>query len=836
MMPTTPHKHACAPLAIDPMRAAVLVLTSFLLLGLPVAHGHDDGDIFFLSPQGYDHGGCNSAHHACRTIAYTVGQAGKGGEVRFAEGSYHVEVLEDLFYLSSPGGLRGGYSLDFHHRDPDQYQTLLIGVPPEYREALEDSGFQVIVDDKWRGTGEGADPDLLATMLRAVQSSSGPALCAGGSAEGYACSNVNLLAQFPLGSFSSNPAAANDVWGFTDLNTEREYALVGLRNGMAVIDVTAPAAPFEVGTITGTPTGWRDMKVLQQYDHAAGRWQAFAYVSADSANDRLAVVDLAGLPNRISLVDRVTDARAHNLSMAGVDFSLNIPLPGRTPVLIQGGSNQNNGGFRAFSLANPRLPALISQGQFGYMHDGTTMVLRDPAQIAACPNRTDICEVLADFNESTVDLWDITDPTSPHRLASVGYPNARYVHSGAWSEDGRHLYVHDEFAERDLGINTTVYIFDITSLLQPLLAATWVGPTRAIDHNGYARGNRYYISNYTRGLTILDISSPTAPVQAGFFDSFPVSNSTSFNGAWGVYPFLPSRHVLVSDIQGGLFVLEDDTHLPDAAAIAFATERVAGRRGDSVNIAVARSGALTDEVSIGWEVLHGSAGASVVTAGRGRLTWPAGDASERDIVLDLLADGSPADQLQRFFVRLYDPTGQATLQGSGIASVFVAEHGVTAFIDTLEAPSVARSAGRALVVVRRQGSAAGEVRVDYATAAGTAQAEVDFRPVAGVLVWADGDATARVIEIDILPGAIANDRVFSLELQAPTGATLATSSIPVTVQGTGVTPAPPPPPPPDPDSGSGGGGGSIDAGFLLLLFAGLLLIRRLKLSHHGARQ
>src|SRR5690606_3151436 len=107
-------------------------------------------------------------------------------------------------------------------------------------------------------------------------------------------------------------------------------------------------------------------------------------------------------------------------------------------------------------------------GNLGYMHDGTAMVLRDPAQIAACPNRTaDLCEVLADFNENTVDLWDITEPSSPIRLSSVSYPTARYVHSGSWSEDGRYLFVHDEFSERDLGINTTIPIFDVSNLNNP---------------------------------------------------------------------------------------------------------------------------------------------------------------------------------------------------------------------------------------------------------------------------------------------------------------------------------------------------------------------------------
>jgi len=35
------------------------------------------------------------------------------------------------------------------------------------------------------------------------------------------------------------------------------------------------------------------------------------------------------------------------------------------------------------------------------------------------------------------------------------------------------------------------------------------------------------MSNYERGLTVLDISDPTAPVEASFFDTYPTFNSTS---------------------------------------------------------------------------------------------------------------------------------------------------------------------------------------------------------------------------------------------------------------------------------------------------------------------
>ena len=61
--------------------------------------------------------------------------------------------------------------------------------------------------------------------------------CEEGRAEGFACHHVDLLAHLPLASFGAG--AANDVWGWTDPETGREYALLGLDIGTAFVDELA---------------------------------------------------------------------------------------------------------------------------------------------------------------------------------------------------------------------------------------------------------------------------------------------------------------------------------------------------------------------------------------------------------------------------------------------------------------------------------------------------------------------------------------------------------------------------------------------------------------------
>ena len=77
----------------------------------------------------------------------------------------------------------------------------------------------------------------------------------------------------------------NDIWGYTDSNG-KEYAIVGLKNGVSVVDLSIPSAPVQVGFAPGVNSTWRDIKV----------WGNYAYVTADQGNDGLMIVDLSNLP------------------------------------------------------------------------------------------------------------------------------------------------------------------------------------------------------------------------------------------------------------------------------------------------------------------------------------------------------------------------------------------------------------------------------------------------------------------------------------------------------------------------------------------------------------
>ncbi len=536
----------------------LLIVVSFaaILIHYPTAlQAHGMQQHYHVAANGEDRGPCLSPLHPCRTIAYALTQAtGQGNEIRVAAGSYHIDIVTAKQMVTSLVIVQGGFTRSdyFSIADTTANPTYLVGVPERFHAPLLAQGFRLVVEKQTGGVLDGA-----ATIQQQGLRTAAP--CENGQAAGYACQSIDLLAQLPLDQLSTLPTTANDVWGHVDLNDGREYALLGLRNGTAIIDVTEPTAPREVATIPSINNLWRDIKTYQFYDEGVGRWQAYAYVTSEAEGQGMQIIDLGQLPITATLAATYsTISSAHNLYIGEVDYRTGVATRAEPVYLYLFGADLNDGAFRILDLANPTQPHEVTAPPSGtqYVHDGTTLVITD-TRTAACAAGHNPCTLFVDYNENSVDLWDVTDKSAPQRLSSTPYTGAQYTHSGWWSADKRYLFVQDELDEYWMGLNTRLRVFDINSLVAPVSSIAWTGPTKAIDHNGYAKGDKYYMSNYERGLTILDVSTPTTATTSAFFDTYPGSDAARFNGAWGVYPYLGSGNLLVSDIQGGLFVLRE---------------------------------------------------------------------------------------------------------------------------------------------------------------------------------------------------------------------------------------------------------------------------------------
>lgn len=307
----------------------------------------------------------------------------------------------------------------------------------------------------------------------------------------------------------------NDIWGYVD-PTGNEYALLCVRNGTSIISLIDPANPVEISFIPATQSIWRDVKVHDEY----------AYVVSDGASDGLQIIDLTQLPTAATLAKQTTAffERAHNILIEdGFAYAV---------------GTENGGGMHILDLSDPINPTETAYyTASGFVHD--IYVWDDTAVVCAGSSR--------DYH-----LVDVTNKSNPQFInASTPLPNI-YAHSGWMTEDKRYFYATDEFNERDL------MVWDLKDRSTwNLVVPTWETNSGATIHNLFIRGNYAHISYYEDGYIVLDISNPESPVLAGEYDTSPVNQGT-FNGAWGVYPYLLSGLTIVSDTETGLYVLKFD--------------------------------------------------------------------------------------------------------------------------------------------------------------------------------------------------------------------------------------------------------------------------------------
>jgi hypothetical protein len=451
------------------------------------------------------------------------------------------------------------------------------------------------------------------------------------------------------------------------------------------------------------------------------------------------------------------------------------------------GSKISSESFLSYSLNDPKklTPLAVgANGTNGYTHDGTSLRIDDERKSTDCISQDKTCEVFIDFNENEVMIWDTTTPGSEKKLSEFSYndvpSSSQYVHSGWWSEDKRFIFVHDEFDEYRGGLNTTLRVYDITSLTNPALAGVWKGDTKAIDHNGFVRGNRYYMSNYRRGLTILDITNPAAPQEVGFFDTFSASDSNGFDGAWGVYPFLPSGLILVSDINGGLFIMRDNTRNVSQGTLSFTLDAILTAPNTPVNIEITRQTGSSDSVSVGWEILPGSATPEQdYTDNSGIITWEDGNSDNKTITININDNIDINESKEQFFVRLFNPQNGATLSSPHYMTVSIDGKKIPGAIGFEQnAIALNEQSGETTIEVFRNGGSDGELSVTYTTSPTSATSDEDFQSLDGTLTWQDGDNSPKTLSLNILNDDNSeSDESFNLTLLAIGDTQLAENSV-----------------------------------------------------------
>ena len=119
----------------------------------------------------------------------------------------------------------------------------------------------------------------------------GEVVCENDKAANFECGDVNIVSFLPITDIGGGRGTSvNDIWGWTDPQSGREYAIVGRTEGTSFVDITDPYNPKYLGDLPKTEGSlssiWRDMKVYR--DHV--------YIVADNALEHgMQVFDLTQL-------------------------------------------------------------------------------------------------------------------------------------------------------------------------------------------------------------------------------------------------------------------------------------------------------------------------------------------------------------------------------------------------------------------------------------------------------------------------------------------------------------------------------------------------------------
>ena len=391
--------------------------------------------------------------------------------------------------------------------------------------------------------------------------------CVNGMAEGYPCNKVDLLGHMSLTALRVNPTGTrivNDSWGWTDSLTGKEYALVGLSNGTAFVDISG-AEPVLLGNLAthSSNSVWRDIKTMGHY----------AFIVSEAVDHGMQVFDLYKLRGLTGtpLVTFTEDAWYGQFGRAH-DIVINEDSGFAYAVGSRQGIESCNAGLHMINISNPLLPTFA--GCFsadGYTHDAQCIIYDGP------DTRYTGSEICFNANEDTLTIVDVTNKAAPVQLSRTSYAGVGYTHQGWLTADRRHFLVDDETDEINQGHNTYTFVWDVQSLTAPTVAFTYVADVASSDHNLYTHNGYAYMANYKSGLRILNLGTIDSGSlnEVAYFDTFPGSNSSGTDGAWSNYPYFASGKVIISDTKSGLFIVKPEL----CSAPAVTTDLMANANG-----------------------------------------------------------------------------------------------------------------------------------------------------------------------------------------------------------------------------------------------------------------
>ena len=161
--------------------------------------------------------------------------------------------------------------------------------------------------------------------------------CENGFAAGYPCDLIDLMGFVPSSSMGGGDA--EDLWGWTDPENGKEYAIVGMAASTAFVDVSSPTSPVVMGILpshTGSSL-WRDVKVHN--DHA--------FIVSEATGHGLQVFDLTRLRDVTNPPANFTEDAHYD----GFGNAHNIAINEQSGRAYAVGSNTFSGGLHILDIS-----------------------------------------------------------------------------------------------------------------------------------------------------------------------------------------------------------------------------------------------------------------------------------------------------------------------------------------------------------------------------------------------------------------------------------------------------------------------------------------------------
>ncbi|MDZ7264392.1 MAG: S8 family serine peptidase [candidate division KSB1 bacterium] len=227
----------------------------------------------------------------------------------------------------------------------------------------------------------------------------------------------------------------------------------------------------------------------------------------------------------------------------------------------------------------------------------------------------------------------------------------------------------------------------------------------------------------------------------------------------------------IADGQGQGTILNDDIQL------SLSINDVAQPEGNSgitnFNFTVTLSAASSQEVRVDFATANGTATAgSDYVATSGTLIFPVGGALTQTVTVQVNGDQT-VESDETFFVNLSNAVNAAIADGQGQGTIQNDDVQITISINDVAKPEGNAGTTNFGFTVTLSATPGQEVRVDYATANGTATAGSDYVATSGQLIFAAGGATTQTINVTVNGDQdVESNETFFVNLTNPVNATI----------------------------------------------------------------